>query len=116
MGMYWLLDRLGHDGATALVETDGSMRVIDVHRFGPGITDLDEQRAILDDVMGRIAPTLKPMVDATSLDEEGVEPDPDLQHGDHGDSRAARRSTARRGIGGGRTLGGPNKKRSRGER
>lgn len=116
MGMYWLLDRLGHEGATALVETDGSMHVINVHRFGPGITELDEQQAIWDDVIGHIAPTLKPMVDATTLDEDGVEPDPDLQRGGDGSNRAGRRSAARQDIGGGRSLGGPSKKRSRGDR
>lgn len=116
MGMYWVLDRLGHDGATALVETDGSMHVIDVHRFGPGITELEDQQAILDEVIGRVAPTLKPIVDASDLDEEGVEPDPDLRRGDETGNRAGRRSTARQNLGAGRSLGGPSKKRSRGER
>lgn len=114
--MYWLLDRLGHEGATALVETDGSMHVINVHRFGPGIVDLDEQQAIWDDVIARIAPTLKPFVDAATIDDEGVEPNPELQRGDDRSNLVSRRSSATQGIGGGRTLGGPSSKRSRGER
>ncbi len=116
MGMYWLLDRSGHKGATALVETDGSMHIIDVHGFGAGITELEEQQAIWDEVAGHLAPTLKPFVDASTIDEESVAPHPELQHdGGHG-NQTGRRSTATRQMGGGRTLGGPSKKRSRGER
>ena len=116
MGMYWILDRLGHEGATALVETDGSMHVIDVRRFGPGIDDLDDQQAIWDDVIGRIAPTLKPFVDASTIDEEGTDPHPELQRRDGSTNRPGRRSAAKQRLGDGRSPGGPTKKRSRGER
>ena len=116
MGMYWLLDRLGHEGATALVETDGSMHIIDVHRFGPGIADLDEQQVIWDGVIGQIAPSLKPFVEESAIDEEGVAPHPELQRHDARVNRPGRRSAGRQRIGGGRSLDGPTKKRSRGER
>ena len=116
MGLYWLLDQDDHKGATALVETDGSMHIIDVHRFGPGITDLDEQQAIWDDVIGRLAPTLKPFADAATIDEEGADPHPELQRRDGSPNRPGRRSTATQRLSGGRSVGGPSKRRSRGDR
>ena len=42
MGMYWLLDRHGGKGPSILVEADGAMRVIDVVRFGPKVTKLED--------------------------------------------------------------------------
>lgn len=116
MGTYWLLDQNDGESPIALVETDGGMHIIDVQRFGPGNAGLDEQQKIWDGVIGRIAPTLKPLVDASSLEEEGVEPHTDLVRGGGSTTRSSRQSTSDQGIGGGRTGGGPSKKRSRGDR
>lgn len=117
MGMYWLMDQHGHDGATALVETDGGMHIINVHRFGAGIADLDDQQRIWDATIGKLAPTLKPFVDASSVDEEGVEPHIDLQRGEPSGGRTGRQSAGQQGVGGGRSVaGGPSHKRSRGDR
>ncbi|MDH3303488.1 MAG: hypothetical protein OES24_23535 [Acidimicrobiia bacterium] len=120
MGRYWLLDRHGGDGPTALVETDGGLHIIDVLRFGPSVTELDDQQRIWDEVIGRVAPTMKPLVDASSLDEEGVAPHPELRHGDEGSAavkkRLGRTSTGRRRPGVGRAADGPSRKRSRGDR
>ena len=116
MGTYWLLDKNDGESPMALVETDGGMHIIDVQRFGPGNTGLDEQQKIWDSVIGRIAPTLKPLVDASSLEEEGVEPHADLERGGSSTPRSSRQSTSDQGIGGGRTGGGPSKNRSRGDR
>lgn len=121
MGMYWLLDRHGGKGPTALVETDGGLHVIDVVRFGPSVTELDDQQKIWDEVIGRVAPTMKPLVDASSVDEEGVAPHPELRRGE-GDNarvrkRAGRSKTGRGGRAGvGRAGGGPSRTRSRGDR
>ena len=46
MRKYWLLNQHGADGPTALVETDGSMHIARILRFGPDITELDDQQAI----------------------------------------------------------------------
>jgi len=118
VGSYWLSDRHGSDGLTALVETDGRMQVINVVRFGPGITDLEDQQKILDDVIGKIAPTLKPFAEASEVDEQGVEPHSDLRTGPLG--AAATGNRAGRGDAGGRGPGrgggGPSRKGSRGDR
>ena len=120
MRRYWLMDQHGGDGPTALVETDGRLHIVDVLRFGPSITELDDQQKVWDQVIGRVAPTLKPLVDASSVDEEGVAPHSKLWRGDHGDAgpsnRAGRRSGTRRSAAVGRTGGGPSRKRSRGDR
>ena len=120
MRRYWLMNQHGSDGPTALVETDDSLHVIDVIRFGPSITELEDQQKVRDDVIGRIAPTLKPLVDAASVDEEGVAPHPDLQLWDQGDGGATHRADQgagrRRGRAAGRTAGGANRNRSRGDR
>lgn len=119
MRTYWLMDRNGHDGPTALIETDGSMHIVRVTKFGPGITELDDQQEILDDVVGQLAPVMKPLVVATSIEVEGVEPHPELAQGESGGAagnRASRRDVVSRGKGGGRTGGGPSKKTSRGDR
>ncbi len=119
MRKFWLLDQHGGEGPTALVETDGSLHIVAVLRFGPGITDLDAQQRVVDQVIGRVAPTMKPLVDESSLDEEGVAPHPKLQRGDHTDARAPNRAgrvSGRGGTGGGRAGGAPSRKRSRGDR
>lgn len=118
---FWLMDQHGSDGLTAMVETDGRLQIVDVLRFGPSITELDDQQEIWDKVIGRVAPTMKPLVNASSIDEEGIAPHPDLRRGDSADAgsvnRAGRRA-ARSGLGsGGQVDGGPATRRgSRGER
>ena len=119
MRTYWLMDRNGNDGPTALVETDGSMHIVRVTKFGPGITELDDQQEILDDVVGQLAPVMKPMVVVTSIEVEGVEPHAELRQGESGGAagnRASRRDAGSRGKSSGRTGGGPSKKTSRGDR
>ena len=119
MRRYWLMDQHGGDGPTALVETDGSLHIVDVLRFGPSITELEDQQAVWDRAIDRVAPTMKPLVDASSIDEEGVAPHPKLLRGKHSDGATTNR--AGRGDGGrapgvGRAGGGPTRKRSRGDR
>ena len=114
--MYWLLDQADGKSPQALVETDGGMHIIDIHRFGPDITELDDQQEIWDGVVGRLVPTLKPFVDAASVDEDGVEPHTDLRRTGATTKRADRSESGGRGLSGGRTLGGPSKRRSRGDR
>lgn len=120
MRKFWLLDQHGSDGPTALVETDGRLHIVDVVRFGPSITDLDAQQAVWDKVVGRVAPTMKPFVKASSLDEEGVAPLEELRRDTQGQTgganRAGRRNSNRGGPGTGRVGGGPSRNRSRGER
>lgn len=120
MSKFWLMDQHDGDGPTALVETDGSLHIVDIVRFGPTITELDDQQQVWDQVIGRVAPTLKPCVNATSVDEEGVAPLPELQRRDQGDSapmnRADRRTSDRTSGSAGRPSGGPSRSRSRGER
>ena len=118
MRKYWLLNQHDAEGPTALVETDGRMQIVSVLRFGPGITDLEDQQKIWDHVHGRVAPTLKPCVAASSIDEEGVEPHEDLWTGGNG-SRAARRggpADPGRQAGGQRSGGEPRQQGSRGDR
>jgi hypothetical protein len=117
---YWLLDQHGEDGPTALVETDGSMHIVRILRFGPGITELVDQQAIHDRIIGKVAPTMKPLVDGSSIEVAGVEPHADLR----GDSKSAstktnradRRSAGRAGRAGGRAGGGPSRNGGRGDR
>lgn len=119
MRKFWLLDQHGGEGPTALVETDGGLRVTDVVRFGPAVTTLEDQQRVWDEVIGRVAPTMKPCVKASSVDEEGVPPLPDLRR-DGGDSgtmtRAARRAGGNKMGSAGRQSEGPSRSRSRGER
>ena len=119
MRKFWLMDRHGADGPTALVETDGGLHVVDIVRFGPTITELDDQQKVWDEVIGRVAPTLKPCVNASTIDEPGVEPLAELRRGDGARSgpmsRADRRNTGTTGSPG-RRGGGPSRARSRGER
>jgi len=118
MARYWLSDQHGTDGLTALVETDGRMQVVSVARFGPGITELDDQQEIWDKVIGKVAPTLRPFVDASGVDEPGVEPHSDLRTGQFGaastGNRVGRGDAGGRGPG--RGSGGPSRKGSRGDR
>ena len=120
MGKYWLLDQQDVSGPTVLVETDGSLHITGVVRFGPGVSKLKDQQKIWDAVAGQVAPTLKPCVEASSVDEEGVAPHEDLKLGDHDDHgagrRAGQRNTGSRGFGSGRIGGGPGRTRSRGDR
>lgn len=122
MRKFWLLDQHGEDGPTALVETDGRMRVVQILGFGPGITELADQQAIQDKVMGKVAPTLKPLVDGSSLDVESVEPHADLTGSPKGGAKKANRADRRgaskggRASGGGRAAGGPSRSGSTGDR
>jgi hypothetical protein len=113
------MDQHGSDGPTALVETDGSLHITDVLRFGPSITELDEQQRIWDLLIGRVAPTMKPLLDASTIKEEGIAPHPQLWKGEGGKQARSRvaRATGRRGNpAGGFGGGGPSRKRSRGDR
>ncbi len=115
MGKYWLLDRHGADGPSALVETDGSMRVVDVLRFGPAVTELADQQKLLDDVVGKVAPTLKPMVAANKVSEEGLAPHAELQQaGGDGGNRSGRRSGGSQASSSGRAAGGAKRTGGRG--
>lgn len=117
MRTFWLMDQHGGDGPTALVQTDGSMRIVDVLRFGPGLTELEDQQRIWDQVMGRVAPTLKPFVDASTVAEEGIEPLPDLVRGDGDTPRPWGRPAANpRQSSTGRASAGPQHRGSRGDR
>ena len=120
MRKYWLLDQHGEDGPTALVETNGSMHIVRILRFGPGITELEDQQAIQDRVMGKMAPTLKPLVDGNSIEVESVEPHEDLpgssSTGSKKLNRADRRSSGQRGRSGGIAASGPDRSGGRGDR
>jgi len=117
---FWLIDQHDADGPTALVETDGKMRVARILAFGPGITELKDQQAIHDRVIGKVAPTLKPLVKGTSMTVDSVEPHEDLKGGSGSSpgkaNRADRRSTKGRGAGGGRVAGGPSRTGGQGDR
>ncbi len=120
MKKFWLMNQHGADGPTALVETNGRLQVVDVLRFGPSITELDDQQEVWDKVIGKVAPTLKPFVNASAVDEEGVDPLPELSRGDHGGAgranRASRRTGGRGKGGAGQVEGAPTRRGSRGER
>ncbi len=119
MGKYWLLDQLDVSGPTALVETDGSLHILGVVRFGPGITKLADQQKIWNAVIGQVAPTLKPCVEASSIDEEGVAPHDDLvidSRGGASSIRRGRRGNGRQGFGADGPGGGSLYRRSRGDR
>jgi hypothetical protein len=116
---YWLLNQHGRDGPTALVETDSSMHIVEVLRFGPGITELEDQQAVWDSIMGKVAPTMKPLVAASSIEVESVEPHTDLRRdaitGSAQTSRAFRPGTDKWGRSG-RVAGGPTRRGGRGDR
>lgn len=120
MRRFWLMDPDDHDRPMALVETDGSLHIVDVIRFGPSHIELDDQQRVWDHVIGRVAPTMTPALDASEIDEEGVAPHPDLRRGEHGDPHAADRigrgDRRRRGGAAGGARGGTNRTRSRGDR
>jgi hypothetical protein len=114
------MDPEDHDRPMALVETDGSLHIVDVIRFGPSTVDLEDQQAVWDLVIGRVAPTMRPALDATAIDEEGVAPHADLRRGEHGDphatDRIGRGDRRRRGRAAGGVPGGTSRTRSRGDR
>ena len=113
--MYWLLDRHGAKGPSILVEADGAMRVIDVVRFGPKVTKLEDQQKLWDDVTGGVVPTMKPFVGEAELDEEGAEVHADLEHGGSGGTKGrGRGKAARKRSGGGRSAGGTKRTGGRG--
>lgn len=115
MGNYWLLDRHGAKGPSILVETDGALKVVDVLRFGPKVATLEDQQKLWDDVSGKVAPTLKPFVSESDLDEDGVEVHDDLEHGGSGGAASrARRKGGGRGTSHGRSGGGPKRTGGRG--
>jgi hypothetical protein len=114
MGKYWLLNRHGEDGPSVLVETDGSMRVVDVLRFGPTVDELEAQQQILDEVMGRVAPTLKPMVPATKVAEPGIALHGELQFAGGAGNRNGRRSGGSQAGAKGRMAGGAKRTGGRG--
>lgn len=115
MGMYWLLDRHGSKGPSVLVEADGAMRVIDVVRFGPKVSKLEDQQKVWDDVSGNLVPTMKPFVTESKLDEEGVEVHADLDHGGVGGARTRGRAKAgRKSAAGARVAGGTKRTGGRG--
>ncbi len=114
MGKYWLMNRHGADGPTALIETDGSMRIVDVLRFGPDVADLEAQQKVWDEVIGRVAPTMKPLVALSKVSEDGIEPHPDLQHGDGGSSNTRGHDESRHGAGAGRGASGAKRTGGRG--
>ena len=120
MQKFWLMNQHDAEGPTALVETDGKMRVARILAFGPGITELKDQQAIQERVIGKVAPTLKPLVKGTSITVESVEPHKDLSSGSSSSSgnsnRADRRNTKGPGGGGGRVAGGPSRSGSQGDR
>lgn len=119
MRTYWLMDQHDGDGPTALVETDGRLHIVDVLRFGPSVTSLADQQEVWDRVIGRVAPTMKPLVEASTLQEEGVAPHSKLRRRDRGVGASGRGG---RGEGGGRGPatsrpgGGPTRNRGRGDR
>jgi hypothetical protein len=114
------MDPEDHDRPMALVVTDGRLHIVDVLRFGPSITELDDQRAVWDLVIGRVAPTMTPAVDASTIDEEGIAPHPELGRGERGDPHATdhigRGDRRRRGRAANDVRGGSNRNRSRGDR
>ena len=126
MRRHWLLNQHGVDGAssegpTALIETDSAMRVVDVLRFGPGITELEDQQRIWDAIAGKVARGLKPIVPAKDIDVEGVLPDEGLQRSKTVGGRAGRRAgqAATKGAGSAATAKGPtgpSRKGGRGDR
>ncbi len=120
MSKFWLVDQHDGGGPSALVETDSRLQITNVLRFGPALTELDDQQAIWDKVIGKVAPTLKPCVSVSSIDEQGIAPHPELRRGGDGDpgspSRSSRRNAARGQGSAGRVGGGPMRRGGRGER
>lgn len=92
VGKYWLLDQHGEDGPTALVETNGSMNIVRILQFGPGITGLDDQQVIQDRVVGQVAPKMKPLVQGSSIVVDSVEPHEDLRKSFQAGKAKAKRS------------------------
>jgi len=119
MAKFWLMDQHDGDGPTALVETDGRLQIVDIVRFGPSVTELQDQQEIWDKVIGRVAPTMKPLVKGSSIDESGVAPLTELKRGQQGtdsSNRASRRG-GNRAMGSGPQVGNKGAHRaSRGDR
>lgn len=120
MRKFWLMDQHGSDGPTALVETDGRLHVVRVARFGPSITELEDQQRVWDQVIGRVAPTMKPCLKASAVDEKGIDPLPDLRtddgSGGGSQNRAGRRADPGMSGSAGAQSRGPSRAKSRGER
>lgn len=114
MGKYWLLDRHGAEGPSVLVEADGAMRVVEVLRFGPEVSKLEDQQRIRDDVIGRLAPTLRPFVAAAKVAEKGIAVHDDLQHRDVGGPSRRGGTDGGRGVGAGRGASGAKRTGGRG--
>lgn len=107
MRNYWVLNQHGAEGPSALVEADGGMRIIAVHRFGTGIEELEAQQEIWDRITGKLLPTLKPFVAATEINEEGAAVHPDLRGRPIATKRGGRdgassKAVSSRGPGGGK--------------
>lgn len=109
MGRYWLMDRHGADGPTVLVETDGTLRITDVIRFGPAVTKLEDQQKIWDEVSGKVAPTLKPVQAEGKVAESGIDVHADLRRSDDEDNQA-KRTRSRRTAEGANTVDGKTKR------
>ncbi len=120
MRKFWILDQHDGDGPTALVQTDGRMRIVDVLQFGPGISSIDQQQELWDRLIGGLAPTMKPLVDAGSIRVEGEPVSSELKRRDTTDTRSKTQAgparSGSRGSQGGRAGGESNRRGSRGDR
>ncbi|KAG1649141.1 hypothetical protein GQR58_029271 [Nymphon striatum] len=112
------MDQHEATGPTALVETNGSMRVVRVLQFGAGITELAE--ATGESTTGSWASSRPPLVKGGSITVEGVAPHADLvldaKAGSGKSNRADRRKSAKNNSAGGRVSGGPSRAGGRGDR
>lgn len=120
MRKYWLMNQHGSDGPTALVEIDGRMKIVNIVKFGPDITELEAQQQVWNDVIGRVGPTMKPFVEATKITEEGIDAHDDLHRGAKRGvkpvQRAGRTDTASKGASGAQHTGTASFTRSTGDR
>lgn len=114
MANFWLLNRHGSDGPSLLVETDGSMKILDVLRFGPAVTELEDQQKLWDEVAGRLAPTMRPFVPAAKLPEDGVAPHVDLRRNGSGNGTRRNGASTHGQHGAGRSAGGAKRTGGRG--
>lgn len=119
MRTYWVMDRHGTDGPTALVEVDGRMKIVNITKFGPDLTELDAQQKVWDDVIGQVGPTLRPFVKASTVSEPGIDPHADLERTSARNSGSQKRGVRDDGAGGGSSdihAGGGTFRRSAGDR